>query len=156
MVMALLLIDAMFRLVNNSFMKMDAKTTSVAARWQYASAMMSRAASIEAQYSDILTHYPQLFEDAQDSVRAMGELDALAKGAGVQVEMIRPLTPSKDRNNLDYEMNLRGQWSQLMAFLKNAEGRKGLFRFSSFEVHRQDITGDLLVSAVATRLVLSK
>ncbi|NTW98479.1 MAG: hypothetical protein HGB35_00785 [Geobacteraceae bacterium] len=128
----------------------QARAKQLQQQWDYTSAMLNRSASIEANYNDVRSRYEKLFE-SNDPTRAMADLDAVAKAAGIQVDMIRPVQGEKNNR---YELSLRGSWTQIMKFLQEAEGQTNLFEFPLVRIHRQEPSGELIVSAQAERTTL--
>ena len=118
--------------------------------WAYSSAMLARSDSINAQYEEIALRYPWLLEKTADTAAVMSELDAMARSAGVQVDRIRPVENGQGR----YELSLKGSWSAVMKFLREAEGDAGFFRFPQISFDRQDPSGELVVSAQAEKIDL--
>jgi hypothetical protein len=119
-------------------------------QWDYASGILGRSRSIEARYTEIQSRYPGLFDGTVDRARIMAELDGVARVAGVQVSMIRPVQGETDSPSR-IELALCGSWSQVMRFLRAAEGQEHMFQFSAVSVHRQERTGELAVSGVAQK-----
>jgi Tfp pilus assembly protein PilO len=149
-VLGLLALDCGIRACRGAWMRMETQKAGLSRQWAYSSAILSRATSIESQYNEIQARYPKLFESAGDATRIMAELDSAAKAAGVQVDMIRPLQQEAEKSPR-YEMSLRGSWPQVMAFLQEAESTERLFEFPTISIHRQDPSGELVVSAQAER-----
>jgi outer membrane murein-binding lipoprotein Lpp len=152
-VVSLLLLDGSIRVCQGMWAKMELQKAKLQKQWTYSSTILSRSASIEGQYNEVHARYPKLFEGSEDATRAMAELDNAAKAAGVQVDMIRPLQSEAEKPPR-YEMSLRGSWPQVMKFLQGSEGLESLFDFPLVRIHRQDPSGELVVSAEAGRVSL--
>ncbi|MBF0618722.1 MAG: hypothetical protein HQL19_00985 [Candidatus Omnitrophica bacterium] len=135
----------------NFWSGMEKQKVELKQEWNYSSAILARASAIEEKDSFLRSRYPKLFENSSDTTRSMAELDSSAKAAGVQVDMIRPIQQVA-KNSDRYEMSVRGSWVQFMKFLTDAESSAHIFEFSKISIHRQNPTGELLVSAEVERL----
>jgi Tfp pilus assembly protein PilO len=119
-------------------------------QWEYTSGLLARSQSIEERYNDIRSRFPGLFDGTMDRTRIMAELDEVARAAGIQVSMLKPVQGEAGGSSR-IELALCGAWPQVLRFFRAAEGQERMFQFSEVSVHRQERTGELEVSAVAQK-----
>jgi hypothetical protein len=149
-VMVALLVDLAIRSWNAVLADMDREEKRLRVQWEYSSRLLARSRTIDEGYSRLRSRFPGLFEEGQDPTRLMTELDGLAKEAGVQMNMIRPLQ-GDEAGLARIELALCGSWPQVMQFFRSAESPGHLFQFPIMSVHRQERSGMLDVSATAQK-----
>ncbi|NTV29550.1 MAG: NAD-glutamate dehydrogenase [Candidatus Omnitrophica bacterium] len=118
--------------------------------WERSRAVLSRADELERRGNELRVRYPALFSAPKEATAVMAELDALAREAGIAVDMLRPV-PAEAPGGVRCELSMRGTWAGLMQFLREAEGPARLFTFSLLRIQRQEPTGELLVTAEAQK-----
>ncbi len=142
--------DFSIRIWQRSMTATQNKERELQQQWDYTQAMLKRSNLIEMNYKEVYVRYPKLF-GSNDVTRVMADLDAAAKVAGIQVDMLRPVQTEQTTR---YELSLRGSWVKIMKFLQTAEGTSYLFIFPSFTVTPQEPSGDLVVLAQVERVNL--
>ena len=155
LVIAVLLMDLMSRAWHGALSGLLAKEKAIKKEWIYSSTLIARGPAIDAHFSEIKFNNGRLFDDQKDTSKIMTELDGLAKAAGVQVNMIRPMMDANE-DSARFEMTLKGSWSQMAKFFQAAEARESSFDFLDVSLHRQEISGELNATVIVQRMFIEE